>query len=378
MCPLSFDASVRVGDGGGCRLRCTSGCSAGGVVRCGTPRVVHFRAAMLCPCGCPTVVACVTVALSKQRRWSVSGAFAVRRGRRCLRSADPLQTWTRVEGPPFRGSGLTACARAHGDGVLCPAPCGHGLLPLSAAVHRTPPPPTPAVALRSRRRHMGQYGGGAGHAVAGARCSPWRIPSANPRRAALEGKGPQGRPQKRSDKRLEEAAKAVGGGYCRLQMPLRLAFAARGTVAGHRLGALEGGGGVPPPLPPTHAVPPVCYRAADAVPSGKALWLGALASVEPPPPPLTKGHGAVTLCKRRRRHRPSRVWLPPQKRSSARPRPALRCPPRSAGALQRRVSTLAPRGEARCDPIPDHGDVGDDQPPHRQNGCVSRTLCPRD
>ena len=35
----------------------------------------------------------------------------------------------------------------------------------------------------------------------------------------------------------------MGGGYCRLQMPLRLALGVRGTVAGHRLGALEGGGG---------------------------------------------------------------------------------------------------------------------------------------
>ena len=63
-------------------------------------------------------------------------------------------------------------------------------------------------------------------------------------REALEGKGPQ----KRVGRRLEEVAKAVGGGYCRLQMPLRLALGVRGTVAGHRLGALEGGG-VPPPLP---------------------------------------------------------------------------------------------------------------------------------
>ena len=61
-------------------------------------------------------------------------------------------------------------------------------------------------------------------------------------RDALEGKGPQRRPQKRSRRRLEEVAEAVGGGYCRLQMPLRLAFAVRGTAAGHRLGALEGGG----------------------------------------------------------------------------------------------------------------------------------------
>ena len=41
--------------------------------------------------------------------------------------------------------------------------------------------------------------------------------------------------------------KAVGGGYCRLQTPLKPALAARGTVAGHWLGALEGGGGTPRP-----------------------------------------------------------------------------------------------------------------------------------
>ena len=57
-------------------------------------------------------------------------------------------------------------------------------------------------------------------------------------RDALEGKGPQRRPKKRLDRRLEEGAKAVGGGYCRLRMPLKLALGVRGTVAGHRLGAL--------------------------------------------------------------------------------------------------------------------------------------------
>ena len=35
-------------------------------------------------------------------------------------------------------------------------------------------------------------------------------------RDALERKGPQRRPQKRLGRRLEEIAKAVGGGYCRL------------------------------------------------------------------------------------------------------------------------------------------------------------------
>ena len=65
-------------------------------------------------------------------------------------------------------------------------------------------------------------------------------------RDALEGKGLQRRPQKRLGRRLEEVAKAVGGGYCRLQMPLRLALGVRETVGGHRLGALEGGGYLPP------------------------------------------------------------------------------------------------------------------------------------
>ena len=47
-------------------------------------------------------------------------------------------------------------------------------------------------------------------------------------------------------------AKTVGGGYCRLQMPLSLVVPVRETVAGRRLGALEGGG-VPPP--PFHCIP---------------------------------------------------------------------------------------------------------------------------
>ena len=68
-------------------------------------------------------------------------------------------------------------------------------------------------------------------------------------RDAFEGKGPQRRPQKRLDRRLEEVAETVGGGCCRLQMPLRLALAVSGPVAGHGLGTLkEAGGGVPLPF----------------------------------------------------------------------------------------------------------------------------------
>ena len=53
-------------------------------------------------------------------------------------------------------------------------------------------------------------------------------------RDALEGMGSQRWSQERLDRRLEEVAKAVGGGYCRLQMPLKPALAVRETVAGHR------------------------------------------------------------------------------------------------------------------------------------------------
>ena len=70
-------------------------------------------------------------------------------------------------------------------------------------------------------------------------------------RDALEGKRPRRRPQRWLERRSEEVARAVGGGYCRLQMPLKRALAATETVGGHRPGAPEGGGGVPPPLP-TH------------------------------------------------------------------------------------------------------------------------------
>ena len=66
-----------------------------------------------------------------------------------------------------------------------------------------------------------------------------RVGHGGPVRDASEGKGPQGRPRQRLDRRLEEVAQAVWGGYCRLQMLLRLALAVRGTVAGQRLGALE-------------------------------------------------------------------------------------------------------------------------------------------
>ena len=47
-------------------------------------------------------------------------------------------------------------------------------------------------------------------------------------RDASEGKVPQRRRQKPLDRWVEEVAKAVGGGYCQLQMPFSLALAVGG------------------------------------------------------------------------------------------------------------------------------------------------------
>ena len=83
-------------------------------------------------------------------------------------------------------------------------------------------------------------------------CQP-RVGGGGGGRDALEGQGPQRGPQKRLGRRLEAVAKAIGGGYCRLQMPLRLALGVRGTVAGHRLAPWRrGGGGY---LPPFRCIP---------------------------------------------------------------------------------------------------------------------------
>ena len=68
------------------------------------------------------------------------------------------------------------------------------------------------------------------------------------RRDALEGKGPRGRPERRLCRRLEEVAKAVGGGDGRLQMPWRLAG---GQWLGRGWAPWNGGGGyLPPHTPP--------------------------------------------------------------------------------------------------------------------------------
>ena len=109
-----------------------------------------------------------------------------------------------------------------------------------------------------------------------AACTTDRLHECLLGRDALEENGPRRRPQRRLGRRLEEVAKAVGGGYCRLQMPLRLALTVRGTVAGHRLGALEGGGG-PPPLP-MHPCCLGCHRNRPSQPHGHSPTTDAVRS----------------------------------------------------------------------------------------------------
>ena len=124
----------------------------------------------------------------------------------------------------------------------------------TAACPRGPPavpPPPPSCAVPCPARVLCRWGGPGGavppqrpglrHPNAGVPVrGAW--PGLRPS-GAVEGKGPQRRFQQRLGRRLEGVAEAVGGGYCRLHMPLRRALGVRGTVAGRRLGALERAGG---------------------------------------------------------------------------------------------------------------------------------------
>ena len=77
---------------------------------------------------------------------------------------------------------------------------------------------------------------------------------------------------------------AVGCGYCRLQMPLKLALAIRETVAGRWLGALEGadgGGAGKPPLPIVSCQTPPFQ------------WIP---GVPPPPPPHSPMQSWSGVC----------------------------------------------------------------------------------
>ena len=68
---------------------------------------------------------------------------------------------------------------------------------------------------------------------------PWVLNLYPESREASEGKQPVICSQKWSGRPLEEVANAFGGGCCRLQMPLKLALAAREIAARHRLVILE-------------------------------------------------------------------------------------------------------------------------------------------
>ena len=111
------------------------------------------------------------------------------------------------------------------------------------------------MALHARQDDALGWGGGGG-------CS-WD---------AFEGKGPQRGAQQRLGRRLEEVAEAVGGGYCRL-------LAIRGTVAGHRLGALEGG--YPPP---SQCIPGQDHALGLGGGCHWDVWAGPPPPVQPPRP----------------------------------------------------------------------------------------------
>ena len=87
------------------------------------------------------------------------------------------------------------------------------------------PPPSPGH--RGGPRRMPSFGAGGKTPLPRPAAKPGKTGPSNETRwlefqskvcgrGALERKGPQSRPQKR-DRRLEEVAKAVGGGYCRSQ-----------------------------------------------------------------------------------------------------------------------------------------------------------------
>ena len=150
-----------------------------------------------------------------------------------------------------------AQTRAPGAGVCDAAvevgPCGWGPPEKRTLSSRAARKTSRTRCARRRMTDISCFGrfptreGGGGEAGRG---NCWRPCHAEPGRDALEGKGPQTRPQRRVGRRLEGVAKAVGGGYSRLQMPFKPAPGIRGTAAGHRLGALEEGrGGYLPPLP---------------------------------------------------------------------------------------------------------------------------------
>ena len=176
----------------------------------------------------------------------------------------------------------------------------------SGAVARADRCPWTAVAVAGFQRGWRRWG---------ADKSDWAGTDSHPRNGGGGGcirrEGPQRRPQRRLDRRLKEVAKAVGGGYCRLQMPLKLALGGREIVAGRRLGTLEGGGGV--------ATPSFKPRPAHTPTHHSRTYQASHCPFIPPPAP-----GPCRGAHRPPRAAPESCW-------SASARTAAACPPPAAG-----------------------------------------------
>ena len=114
-------------------------------------------------------------------------------------------------GPPALPPPLRTATPDPGDLTSRPM----ALLPPPSSPAKLPSPDRPGPVARSRlQRVVPVPSAPAGLLV----CSP--LPPSPLPSDALEGKGPQRRPQKKQlGRRLEEVAKAVGGGYYWLQMP---------------------------------------------------------------------------------------------------------------------------------------------------------------
>ena len=185
-----------------------------------------------------------------------------------------LKARSRQTGHPAVGqSPLGGCARDayKGENTVPPPPRDVLERPYTVAgggyppPRPPPPPPLPMFEADSQNFCFGAFGakrieasnfmappsagtiGGPWEEGGGGSHTPLPPPPSDPPplfkfvpapRHALEGRAPQRQPEERVDGRLQAVAKAVGGGYCRLQMPLRLALGVRGTVSGHRLGTL--------------------------------------------------------------------------------------------------------------------------------------------
>ena len=142
------------------------------------------------------------------------------------------------------------------QGTGAPEEGGMGVQGVGDSAANPPPPPGCTSRPRVDAGYCPDPGPLTGN-VRGRRCAtprPQGIPyhTIPPPSMALEGEGPERRPQKRLDGRLEEVAKAVGRGYCRLQMPWK---PSERQWLGIGWAPWRGGGGVPSP-PSNTPLPP--------------------------------------------------------------------------------------------------------------------------